>query len=570
MTISFTSLTPAQGSTYNVSRPGFTFQISSDESNVPVILEYWVSTSGSPQTDPNAYYATQSYTIQSGGFTATSVVNIELPQGVMLTPGLWNVHAVIKYTNNTVIATKTQSFTIAFVPAATPLNPFPNESKKFVNTTSNLLISWAFAGEALNNDAQTAYQVIVSRVSDNLTIVDTGKVASAISQAVVTIPQTYVDIQLTWKVRVWNKWDAPSAYTVGTIFSLWLTFSLDITSPTNNQVMTAGNPVLTVSPTLSGGRTVKAFNASAWKGDTKVWEKTVLGNWASGSSVVISDAVSVFGVDSYTYRVTAQDNLGGYSAPATRNFSVSYALPPTPSNTPTLSTTSYGTSGYVRISWNDSTRDTDFYCWAVERKDDLIDPNTDNVVLAGEWEEVGRVFGTASSYTFDDYLAPANYKVTYRIVQVALKYATEVRSVASTASSTVVLTSDAYWLYGGPNGDPSGIMIKLYNVTSDQFTDETESAQYVLIGRGRYSERGSQLGVTGNLTCQLRDSGGTPARLKRLLLDDFKSVFPVARLRNPFGDMYLVALGNVSVERIAGTGRSEFTNVTIPYAEVVS
>jgi hypothetical protein len=571
MTISFVTLMPANGSTYNVARPGVTFNLSSDESGIPITAEYWISTSASPQTDPNAIYASQNYTIESGGFTSAFTLNLELPAGITLTPGTWNIHGRIEYTSSgNVIATKTQAFTIAFTPVATPLSPYSNESRLFVNTASNLLLTWAFNGEAMNNDVQTSYQVIVSRVSDNFTIVDTGKVSSAVTQAVVTIPITYVDVQLSWKVRVWNKWDAPSAYTTGTIFLLGSAFSLNITSPTNNQVLTAGNPNLTVAITISASRTVKAINASAWQGDTKVWEKTVLGNWATGASVVISDTSSVFTNAAYTYRVTAQDNFGSYSTPATRNFSVSYSLPATPSNTPTLVTTNYTTSGYVQIAWNDSTRDTDFYCWAIERKDDLIDPSTDGVVLAGTWTEVGREFGVAASYTFEDYLAPSNYKVTYRIVQIALKFGTEVRSVASTASATVTLVSDAYWLYAGINGDPASIAIKLHNVTADSYTTENESAQFPLLSRGRYNERGTKLGVTGSLTCQLRDSGGTPARLKRMLLDDFVDVFPVARLRNPFGDTYLVALGNVGVEHIAGTGRSEFTNVTIPYAEVVS
>ena len=571
MTISFTTVTPAQGSTYNVSRPGVTFTISSDENDVPVAVEYWISQAASPQTDPNAYYNSQPFTINSGGFTQNIVVTVELPTGAMLTPGTWNIHARLKYSpSNNVIDTKTQSFSIVFTPVALPLSPHANESRQFISGSNNLLLTWGFAGEAMNNDFQTAYQVIVRRVSDNLQIVDSGKQTSNVSQAVLTIPGTYVDTPLSWTVRVWNKWDSPSAYSTGTIFTLGSTFALTITTPANNQTVSSGSPDLTVSITISGGRTVKAVNVSAWQSEIKVWEKTVLGTWANGAVLNITDAVSVFTNGAYTYRATAQDSSGGYSSPALRNFNVSYAVPATVGNTPTLNTNYYNLDGYVQVSWNDSTRDTDFYCWSIERKDDLINPATGGVILSGSYEEVGRVFGTGASYFFKDYLAPSNYNVTYRIVQVALRYGTEVRSAGSAPTSTVTLISDAYWLYAGPNGDPAGIAIKLYNVTADSYTNENETAQYVLLGRGRYNERGSKLGVTGQLTCQLRDSGGTTARVKRILLDDFVDVFPVARLRNPFGDVYLVALGNVSVERIAGTGRSEFTNVTIPYAEVVS
>jgi hypothetical protein len=39
-------------------------------------------------------------------------------------------------------------------------------------------------------------------------------------------------------------------------------------------------------------------------------------------------------------------------------------------------------------------------------------------------------------------------------------------------------------------------------------------------------------------------------------------------IRNPFGDIFRASTGNISVDRIAGTGRTEFTDIEIPYSEV--
>jgi hypothetical protein len=39
-------------------------------------------------------------------------------------------------------------------------------------------------------------------------------------------------------------------------------------------------------------------------------------------------------------------------------------------------------------------------------------------------------------------------------------------------------------------------------------------------------------------------------------------------MRNPFGDVYRIRVGNLSISRLAGVGVDEFVDVTIPYSEV--
>jgi hypothetical protein len=59
--------------------------------------------------------------------------------------------------------------------------------------------------------------------------------------------------------------------------------------------------------------------------------------------------------------------------------------------------------------------------------------------------------------------------------------------------------------------------------------------------------------------------------LARNQLQDIKAMrkldHPVY-LRNPFGDVWLVSLGDVQVDRVAGVGTNEFSDITVPYREV--
>ena len=107
-------------------------------------------------------------------------------------------------------------------------------------------------------------------------------------------------------------------------------------------------------------------------------------------------------------------------------------------------------------------------------------------------------------------------------------------------------------------------------VVSDSFTEEYEEFDDLIIGRGRRKEIGTRWGYEGSLTCHLRDmdSRGSSLELQEILA--FKAGRVDAFLRVPFGHIWKVSIGNIAVNRMAGVGRREFGEVTIPYSEVVS
>lgn len=82
---------------------------------------------------------------------------------------------------------------------------------------------------------------------------------------------------------------------------------------------------------------------------------------------------------------------------------------------------------------------------------------------------------------------------------------------------------------------------------------------------------GDQLGcswIATPGTTASQTSGYYTARQQRLDIEELKGLRKALYMRNAFGDVWKVAAGEISVERIPGTGANEFTNVTVPYQEV--
>lgn len=126
--------------------------------------------------------------------------------------------------------------------------------------------------------------------------------------------------------------------------------------------------------------------------------------------------------------------------------------------------------------------------------------------------------------------------------------------------------SDRYWLIDPSNADNS---VGLYNVTADTFSDEYEEAFLTVIGRGRKHDIGTRAGNTGTLSIQVRDiEGGPTARQQLVAIRALRDLKKTLYLRNPFGDIYKVAPGQISIDRMAGVGQREYATVTLPYQEI--
>jgi hypothetical protein len=130
----------------------------------------------------------------------------------------------------------------------------------------------------------------------------------------------------------------------------------------------------------------------------------------------------------------------------------------------------------------------------------------------------------------------------------------------------VTLPSGDYWLIDELNPDVGSI--KLHSVKEDSYKETREQASYLVVGRGRHADLGEVVGVEGSLVGQIRDDLTRTARSKKQALEAFRKESKPAYLRNPFGDIWKVTIGDIQVSRIAGVGASEFVDVTIPYEQV--
>lgn len=189
------------------------------------------------------------------------------------------------------------------------------------------------------------------------------------------------------------------------------------------------------------------------------------------------------------------------------------------------------------------------------------------VVEEGEWEMIFRDYSSGALYAYKDFFAPASYLVTYRVVQSVNRLGQDMDSNPSSTGSIIPL-SDGYWLIEPTSDNTDADAFKLSIVTGDSFTEEQEESEFTVIGRGRIVNKGQKLGVKGTLDVQLRDTGNTTARQKRLRLLEIQKEVRQLYLRNPFGDIFRVSVSGMSISRIAGVGRDEFCDVSIPYVEV--
>lgn len=111
----------------------------------------------------------------------------------------------------------TQQFTVAHAPAAAPVSP--SSGQTVVYSVLGLTLSWLFSDPS-PDDAQSAYQVIVTDSATGTSIADTGKIISLSKTANVVIPIAYKNSTLAWKVRVWDQDNVAGNYSSPVTFAV--------------------------------------------------------------------------------------------------------------------------------------------------------------------------------------------------------------------------------------------------------------------------------------------------------------------------------------------------------------
>lgn len=443
------------------------------------------------------------------------------------------------------------SFTVAHPPAPSAL--IPSGSASFDPLEAP--VRWTF-GDPWTNDYQTAYRMQVLDSYNNV-LQDTGKIASGLTKSNMNALSQYFRQLLNIKIDTWDADDVKN----GTTSQLTGTFMLSrspvttILFPANdNDQIPSGQPNIQWSSTF-------ATADISQKSYAIVIKDSSAGNTVYDSGVINSTDTShlptrpiLKNLTGYQLSLTITDSEN-LSKTVYRNFSTNFDRPETV--TCVVDDSGYNEFGYTEVSWPSGNPDPFFKEWRVYRKK-ADDPDA-AYVLAGIVSNPGIKF-------FQDWLIAGNDTFVYSVVQAAYRYGSLVESIYNQSYPLFIYTEN-WWLIVPSNPN---LNTKITGVSGDSYTRDREISDYNIIGRGRVRAYGTKYGKTGSLSIKVRHSQNMTAsqfvsKLERVC-DDQYSLF----MRDPFGNVTLIAIGVVSLDRLAGVGSSEFGDVELPYIEVAT
>lgn len=436
---------------------------------------------------------------------------------------------------------------------------------------SEHVVSWDFS-DAWPDDYQTAYQIniIAWRGGDPPVIGiigNTGKVPSANKSAVIQVPSEYRNWDIRFSVNLWDRYD--QSVEVGGNGSLLAYDSSSVTSITPTQVDQIGN-IITNAPAFDYVIEDGYFDTAYLDIVITQGNKTIAARQVQNPGLTGTVAFPSCLENNSSYTVTAAvTDIKGLRREKVYNYNTSWAPPVAPSDV-SVSLAAYNieNQSYAEVRWTDATKDPDWVAWTIYRQVDQINAQG-QVVLTGPLELIAVSTADGASMSYRDYFAPSGVRVGYIVRQMANRFGSVIESI-NTAQTSTYPVSDGYWLIDPTPEDPANASFRLYSVTADSYTRKYESQITHIIGRGNHEDRGDDLGREGSLTAQLRDSATGTARVKRMRIEKMKEEARSLFLRNPFGDIWAVSVGDIQVDRIAGVGLMEFVDLTIPYTEVYS
>lgn len=534
-------MTPKQGAVVSTDVPILTVLRTPTGLGYRVRGEWQVATDGYAMSVNLRTVTSDTTDLGLGGYSSKTT-----PDSLQLFQGQWWLRArLIDEFGGVGPWGPTWPFTVSHAPAALPISPKGNAS--LASSAGNYVFAWSFTDPS-PVDFQTQYQVIVERNSDGLQILDTGIVVSGVAQVATPINQAYKDTLLRWKVRVWDSDAVASDWSDYATFYYRDTPTVVITSPSANGA-TVQNPQPQVTWTFNaaGGRTQAEYRVvfsrpNGWTFDS---------GWQAGSVTSYRPPNPILSapISDYSLTISVRDNTG-LQGSSVRTFVTAWTAPAAPA--PVIDPSGYDTLGFVRIQWSNASKDATWVAWRVYRK----------LASDATWTLLYETRTDAANYEYDDWTPGANQQYEYCVVQVATRFGMEVESVYNYQS--IIPSGENYWLIDP--ADPA-MSVRLRHVKEDSFSEEFEQEELLLIGRGRKTDYGTRWGYVGSLTANITDEGPVTARSQRLSLEALRNNQSTLLLRNPFGDVWQVASGNMGVQRTAGVGQREYVSVTIPYSE---
>lgn len=477
-------------------------------------------------------------------FVTSGAISKKIRAGVTeLFQGTWYMRARSRNSLAASPWSATNQFTVSHPPGTGLTSPIGGIGMLY--GTGAVTFQWTFS-DTSETDNQTAYQLIVERNDTGASLLDTGKVASTSARTYPwTLLPAYKDITIRWKMRTWDSDDVAGPYSSYATFVMSDAPTVNITVPAEGSQVTNGQPTVNWTFVASGGRTQASYRVRYYQQTTNVlmYDSGVI----AGSALTFTPPTQILAIGSYYVKVDVVDSFG-LAGTDTNNFTTLFDTPAQPVFV--VSSALYSTAGYIKVTWTNAEQDPTWTTYRVYRR----------LQGVSAWTLMYETTNSLVAYEYDDYTAGSGVAYEYTVVQVALRFSSPIESIVTTVQPGSG-TSTQYWLID--NEAPQNNMI-LPNVTADAYTDEYEEETLTVIGKGRHKDYGTRFGYAGSLTAQFRSN----ARSNRLLLENLKALRATMLLRNPFGDVWQVGMGNIGIGRVAGTGTTEMLDVTIPYEEV--
>ena len=525
-----------------------------------------------------------------------------------LSGGTWYIHA--RHSDQATVLsawTTTAAFTITHHPFALAVLPGPDEKVRYA--TGTITFNWQF-GDEDPRDLQGKYQVRAYNASDDTLIFDTGQITSVEEEHSQAISATYDNAYVYWQVKVWDTQGFESNWSSAVLFQITRAPTIDITYPTNGGAVTTPNPIMHWSFTAAGDAPMTYADVEAdfatyqdVVDDTTAYadlttQEGVASNqvrfrlrcyqfprpvpdtpddpltpppakqliydsdWVDTASTQHAIPTMLFHLeDNYSVRVDAED-INGFVGRREETFNAQWIGPDPPSNLLVdISKVDDPDVGAVQITWDADIFDPTFRGWTVYRR--RLAKNTGRPI--GSWRKLYTSDKTGGRAEYLDYFFASEQRYEYAVNQKATRYFGDVvEGTFGIFDVTPIATQ--YWMISRTNPD---LNVMIPNVTSDDYSEVYEMDEQVIIGRGRRVEYGTRFGFAGSLSAQLRGHHGITAAQELDRIRQTKDLREEAYLRVPFGHFWMVALGDVSVTRLAGVGMNELVDITVPYSEVI-
>jgi hypothetical protein len=544
-----TSVLPANGSVVTTGQPSVSASVANvspwSDFNYPSGLGFkreW-------QFATNSIFTTGVVTITESTTGVAKTGSLTPAWGLTrLAQGTWYVRCrALDEVGNPSAYSATNTFTVAHVPSTGTYSPSGLLTRPYGATVT---VSWAFT-DPDPTDAQSKYQAQLWKLSAPGSPIDSTLLTSGNAFHTFNIPDvTWKDTELRWKVQVSDIDAVSSGYSPEQAFYIRDPPTVVVTSPTLNQVITTSTPLITWTFTASAGRTQASY-------------RVVITNLTSG--IVVLDTGTIAGAvlqyqvptpvvsvgPNFRVDVTLVDSTG-LSTTTVQPFTASYAAPTVPAAS--VSSTNYPSNGYMLVDWSGATLDAGFYAWRVYRR----------VASTGTWALLTQIT-TSTIRQFKDYTAPSQVALEYAVVQANLSFSNIVESVYTPLAASSTLLN---YMLVVPSLE--SLNFTIWSVNGDTFGDEQEMATINLLNRGRRVEYGTRFGQKGSLDISIRNQTASTARAQRLALEALRSSGRDVYLLNPFGDVWRVALDEVSITRVAGVALHEMCSATISYSEITA